>query len=66
MEEVLNVKGMMCEGCERRVVNALSELEEIKNVEASHKDGTVKFKLDRDIEIDKIKSIIEDLGYEVE
>ena len=64
--EVLNVKGMMCEGCEKRVVNALSEVDEIKNVEASHKDGTVKFETDGDIEIDKIKSIIEDLGYETE
>ena len=66
MKEItIKVKGMMCTGCENRVINALSSLDNVKNVEASHIEGTVKVILNEEISIDIIKEKIEDLGFEV-
>ena len=41
-ETTIKVKGMMCEGCENRIKNALGEIEGIKEVEANHNTGLVK------------------------
>lgn len=66
MEELkLNVSGMVCGGCEKRVVNALSELEGVKEVIANYKEGTVLVKSETEIPEDIIKEKIEDLGFEV-
>lgn len=61
----LNVQGMVCEGCERRVINVLNSLEGIENVVANHNDGTVLINLNKDISLDLIKKTIEDIGFEV-
>lgn len=66
MKEIkLNVQGMVCEGCERRVINVLNSLEGIENVVANHNDGTVLINLNKDISLDLIKKTIEDRGFEV-
>ena len=66
MKEIeVKVNGMMCTGCENRVINALSSLDNVKNVEASHIEGIVKVILNEEISIDIIKEKIEDLGFEV-
>jgi len=66
MEEMkLNVNGMVCGGCEKRVKNALENIEEIKKVDANHKKGTVTISLKNDIETKIIEEKIEDLGFEV-
>lgn len=63
-EIILNVKGMMCEGCENRIKNALSNTEGIKNIVSNHKEGTVTITA-VNIDIDKVKEKIEDMGFEV-
>lgn len=66
MKEIkLNVQGMVCEGCERRVINVLNSLEGIENVVANHNDGTVLINLNKDISLDLIKKTIKDIGFEV-
>ena len=45
MEEMkLNVSGMVCGGCEKRVVNCLSAINGVKEVIADHTNGTVLVK----------------------
>ena len=47
MEEIkLNVNGMVCGGCEKRVVNSLSTIDGVKEVIANHNEGTVAIKSD--------------------
>ena len=41
-EIILNVKGMMCEGCENRVQNVIKDIDGVIDVIADHKTGTVK------------------------
>ena len=64
-EMELKVNGMVCEGCENRVKNALSTIEGIENVEASHETGIVTIKVNKEIERTVIEEKIDDIGFEV-
>ena len=61
----LKINGMMCGGCENRVKNALSEIEGVEKVEADHTTGIVIINSEKDLDIDKIKEKIMDIGYEI-
>lgn len=61
----INVKGMMCTGCENRIKNAIGEIKWIKSVDANHKTGQVVINSDNEVNIEEIKSVIEDIGFEV-
>ena len=66
MSEIkLNVNGMVCNGCEKRVINALSSIDGVQEVIADYKSGTVTIKTNSNIEISIIKERIEDIGFEV-
>ena len=65
-EIILNVKGMMCNGCENRIQNALKTLDGVNEVDANHEDGTVKINMEDGMDVNKIKEKIEDIGFEVE
>ena len=61
---VLNVNGMMCEGCENRINKVIMKVNGVKDVRASFKDGIVIItgtNLDRY----ELVKIVENLDYEV-
>lgn len=62
-ELLIKVDGMHCEGCEKRIQNALKNLKEIKKVIANYKKGTVNIILKKEISEVKIKEVIEDIGF---
>lgn len=64
-EIILNVKGMMCGGCENRVQNVIKDIEGVENVKADHNTGKVTITLNKDVETKVIVETIEDIGYEV-
>ena len=67
MKEIkLKVKGMHCEGCENRIKNSLSTIDGISEVIASYSNGTVIIKTNKNVELNQIKEIIDDLGFEIE
>lgn len=63
MENIINVEGMMCAGCENRIQNALKAMPNVVDVIASHIDGTVK--VTGEIDIQEVKDKIDALGFEV-
>ena len=66
MEEIkLNVKGMVCSGCENRVKNSLGLIDGIEEVLADHNSGTIVIKSNKKIDKNLIKEKVEDLGFEV-
>ncbi len=66
MKEItIKVEGMVCNGCENRVQNALKTIEGIEKVVASHKNGTVVITSKDEIEENVIKGKIEDIGFEI-
>ncbi len=64
-EIIINVKGMVCGGCENRVKNALGEIEGVEKVEADYKTGIVKILTNENIERKVMEDVIEDIGFEV-
>lgn len=66
MKEIkLNVEGMTCSGCENRIKNALSEIEGVESVAASHETKEVNVILSDEVDKKIIKETITDLGFEV-
>lgn len=65
-ELTIKVKGMVCNGCENRVQNALKTIEGITQVEADYTKETVKITASNEISEKTIEEKIEDIGFEVE
>lgn len=61
----IKVEGMVCGGCEKRIVTAVSQEPGIKEVIANYQDNTVIVKGNDEINENDIKEKIEDLGFEV-
>ena len=64
-EMLIKVEGMVCGGCENRVKNAISTIDGVETVEASHETGIVKVIAKNDIEQTIIEEKIEDIGFNV-
>ena len=64
-ETILKVKGMVCNGCENRIKNALENMEGIENIVANHNTGIVTVTSNNNVSEDKMKEKIEDIGFEV-
>lgn len=66
IETKINVKGMVCEGCERRVENSLNDIDGVLEVKADHATGEVIIKSNEEISKSIIRERIEDLDFELE
>ncbi len=64
-EIVLKVEGMMCEGCENRIKNAVGSIDGVVDVSAKHDTGIVKVIAKENVTEDLIKERIEDIGFSV-
>ena len=64
-ETILKVKGMVCNGCENRIKNALENMEGIEKVVADHTSGIVTDTANNYVSEDKMKEKVEDIGFEV-
>ena len=64
-ETIINVKGMVCGGCENRVKNAIKNIEGVENVTADHNTGKVIVISNNEVSEKIIKETLEDIGYEV-
>lgn len=64
-EIIIKVEGMVCNGCENRLQNALKNIKGVKNVIANHTNGTVIVTSNSEVEKDILKEKIEDIGFKV-
>lgn len=62
---IMKIDGMVCNGCENRVQNALKDIKGVKKVVANHTNGTVIISSNDEIEKDILKDKIEDIGFKV-
>ncbi len=60
----IEVEGMMCGHCEKRVADALEKTGKAKNILASHENSSVEF-IDQGLSSEEIKNAIEDAGYKI-
>ena len=63
--KTLNVEGMSCMHCVKKVENALKELKGVKSVKVSLDDKKAEVTLKENIDDEVLKKAIEDAGYEV-
>jgi len=63
----IRISGMSCTGCENRVENVLKNIENVESVNANYNTGIVEIETNniKDLDIDMIKEILEDLGYDI-
>ncbi len=64
-ETIIKVEGMVCNGCENRVKNALKNIQGVESVDANHATGTVTVTSKEEVSENIIKEKIEDIGFEV-
>ena len=64
-ETIIKVKGMVCNGCENRVQNALKNIEGVKEVKADHKQGIATVTANEEVSRTVMEEKIEDIGFEV-
>lgn len=64
-ETIIKVEGMVCNGCENRVQNALKNIDGVENVVADHTTGIVTVTSKNEVAESVIKEKIEDIGFEV-
>ncbi|WP_226085193.1 copper chaperone CopZ [Mesobacillus sp. S13] len=63
----LNVSGMTCGHCEKAVKNALMGVDGVSSVVVSLSEGKAEVEYDASkAEVSKMKSAVEDQGYDVE
>lgn len=64
-ETIIKVEGMVCNGCENRVKNALKNIQGVEDVDANHTTGTVIVTSKEEVSENIMKEKIEDIGFEV-
>ena len=65
MKMILQVKGMVCEGCENRICNSLKQIKGVKEVLASYQDEKVEVLVKKKDLLEEIKKRITNLGFQV-
>ena len=64
-EIIINVEGMMCGGCEKRIQNSLKNIEGVQEVIANYTENIVKVVANENVSENILKSKIEDIGFKV-
>ncbi len=64
-ETIIKVEGMVCNGCENRVQNALKNIDGVENVVADHTTGIVTVTSKNEVSESVIKEKIEDIGFDI-
>ncbi len=63
--KIIEIEGMSCGHCSKKVETALSELKEVKSVNVSLEEKKAEVILKQEVDNDVLKNIIEELGYKV-
>ncbi len=62
--KTIRIDGMVCDNCSGRIHNALNSIEGV-NAKVNRSKGLAVVKLGREIDEEKLKKAVMDLGYEV-
>ncbi len=61
----VKIEGMGCQHCVTKIENALKEMDEIEKAKVSLEKKEAEVTLEKEIDPNKIKKAVEELGYEV-
>ena len=57
-KQIVNIEGMMCEGCARTVTSVLAQLPGVKKVNVSYKKGTAEVKAEAPLSEEEYKKAL--------
>lgn len=63
--KTIEIEGMSCGHCSKKVETALKDLKEVKSVNVSLENKKAEVVLKQEIENNILKNLIEELGYKV-
>lgn len=63
--KTLNIEGMSCMHCVKKVETALKEVKGVKSVNVNLENKTAEVTLKEDVDDSVLKKAVEDAGYEV-
>ena len=63
IRETVQIDGMMCAHCEKRIQDAIGALDGVLEVSADHTAGKAKVALSRDVDAARIEKAVTDAGY---
>lgn len=61
----LNLAGLHCNGCAKRVEKAFLEMKQVKSCVVSYENMNAELKLKKDLTDEQIKEVVSNLGFEV-
>ena len=62
--KTMNVKGIMCPHCEKRIKDTLEAISGVDSATVSHVDGTAVLTLSREVENEVLRAAVDGAGYE--
>ena len=65
MTKTIKIEGLMCPHCEARAKSVLEEVDGVVSAQASHEKGEAVVTMDKDVDNNILKSVIEAQGYKV-
>jgi len=65
VQKTINIEGMMCPHCEKRVKEILEEIDGVSSAVTSHEHGTALLTLTKDVSDEIIEKAITDAGYKL-
>ena len=64
--KIIQIEGMSCMHCAKKVENTLKELKGVKNVTVNLEEKKATVVMKQEISEETLKNAVEELGYEVE
>ncbi len=65
IEKIIKVENMKCEGCEKRIVRILEEIEGVIGVQADYKTGKITIQSRDEFDMKELKEILENLDFPI-
>lgn len=65
MRTTVHIQNLKCEGCERSIVNKLSAIKHITDVEVNLEDASVSFDFHTKHDFERAKHVLEMMGYPI-
>lgn len=65
MRTTVHIQNLKCGGCENTIINRLSEIKNISEVEINQMDETVSFDFHTNHDFEKVKHVLSAIGYPI-
>ncbi|WP_339754308.1 heavy metal-associated domain-containing protein [uncultured Winogradskyella sp.] len=65
MRTIVHIQNLRCYGCERTIINRLSNVKHITDVEVDNENNTVSFDYHTNRDFENVKHLLSRIGYPI-